>query len=57
MSWPNKRLSSKDDILVVIPEASRLTAESKIPPSFMKSLRRGLQQQQQLFGEGWISIG
>ena len=52
-----KQKISKDDILVVIPEASRLTAESKIPPSFMKPLRRGLQQQQQLFGEGWISIG
>lgn len=42
-----KRKITKDDILVVIPEASRLNAESKIPPSFIKPLRRGLQQQQQ----------
>jgi hypothetical protein len=42
-----KQNISKDDILVVIPEASRLTAEGKIPPSFSKPLRRGLQQQQQ----------
>jgi hypothetical protein len=42
-----KQKISKDDILVVIPEASRLTARGKIGPSFAKSLRRGFQQQQQ----------
>ena len=42
-----KQKIRKDDILVVIPEASRLNAKSKIPPSFVKPLRRGLQQQQQ----------